>query len=294
MPPSGTVVITSANGATASLLIPRLKEKGYHTIGLIRKPAPIGADEIITDWMNAPAAKTALAHADYIIHLSGDANARNKSGYRESNYSTTKLVADHAGKNKSQRIIYLSYANAAARQKNLYLRYKGEAEDLLLRTGKEVVIFRCPVIIDAPGKASKMDVLFLSQKGRSVKTIGNGEQKMHPVYRGDVVNALLASLETGSPGIYELSGPEEITINGFIRLVNQDPSVKITHIPAWLAVILSRFIPDLSPTFVDLMLHHSDSAYSPDTYREFGITPTSLTSQWSRTPPRSSRELSGT
>ena len=278
MRPAGNVVITSANGATAGLLIPRLKEKGYHTTGLIRAPARIGADEVITDWINAAAAKAALTQADYIIHLSGDANAKNKKSYIEANYSTTKIVADNISKTRRQRIIYLSYANAGPDQKNLYLRYKGEAEQLLLGTGKEVVIFRCPVIIDAPGKASKMDVLLLSQKGRSVRTIGNGRQKMHPVYRGDVVNAIIAALEKDSAGIYELSGPEEITIDEFIRLVNQNPSVKINHIPAWLAIILSRLIPDLSPTFVDLMLHHSNSSYTPETYQEFGLSPSSITS----------------
>jgi len=72
--------------------------KGYHTIGLIRRPAAIGADEVITDWMNSAAAKNALARADYIIHLSGDANAKNKASYIESNYTTTKLVACNAAK----------------------------------------------------------------------------------------------------------------------------------------------------------------------------------------------------
>jgi len=263
------------------MLIPRLKVKGYHTIGLIRRPAAIGADEVITDWMNSATAKNALARADYIIHLSGDANAKNKASYVESNYTTTKLVADNVGKDRRQRIVYVSYANAGIHQKNLYLRYKGEAENLLLYTGKEVVIFRCPVIIDAPGKASRMDDLFFSKKGKAVPAIGNGLQKMHPVYRNDVVNSIVASLEKGSPGIYELSGPEEITINGFIQLVNQYPAVKIRHIPGWLVLILSRFMPGLSPTFVDLMLHHSDSFYTPDTYREFGIEPTSISRLWS-------------
>ncbi|HMH22847.1 MAG TPA: NAD-dependent epimerase/dehydratase family protein [Puia sp.] len=271
------VVITSANGATARLLIPLLNAKGYRTIGLIRRPTPTDAHETITDWMNATAAKDALGHADCIIHLSGDANAKNKAAYREANYTTTRTVTDSISPEKHQRIIYLSYANAGTDQKNHYLHYKGEAEELIMSKARETVIFRCPVIIDAPGTVSRMDDLFLSKKGKPVPTIGNGRQKMHPVYRGDVVNAIVAALEKGSPGTYELSGPEEITINGFIRLVNRDPAVKMRHIPAWLAIILSRFIPGISPTFVDLMLHHSDSTYSPGTYREFGIIPTSIT-----------------
>ncbi|HXO77300.1 MAG TPA: hypothetical protein VN824_18735, partial [Puia sp.] len=70
MQPRGNIVITSANCATAGLLIPRLREKGYHVTGLIRTPAAIGTDETISDWMNSTAAKDALATADGVVHLS--------------------------------------------------------------------------------------------------------------------------------------------------------------------------------------------------------------------------------
>lgn len=289
MQPRGKIVITSANCATAGLLIPRLREKGYHVTGLIRTPAAIGTDKTISDWMNSTAAKEALATADAIIHLSGDANAKNKAAYAEANFATTKLVADSmqptpgSGRGsgaKTQRIIYLSYANASIDEKNLYLHYKGEAERLLLHTGKEVVIFRCPVIIDAPGKASRIDDLFIAKKGKAVPVLGNGLQKIRPLYRGDVVNIIVAALEKGQPGVYELSGPEEMTVNDLIRMANQNPNVKMKHIPAWIVPLLSRLVPGLSPTFADLMLHHTNSIYSHETFREFGVQPTPITSIW--------------
>jgi nucleoside-diphosphate-sugar epimerase len=280
------IVITSANGATAGWVIPLLREAGHHTVGLIRRSSLVGTDEIIADWMNAPAAKNALASADIIIHLSGDANAKNKAAYFEANYATTKLVADSARGGKCRRIVYLSYAgadadaDADADKKNLYLRYKGEAEKLLLDTGKEVVIFRCPVIVDAPGRASRMDDLFLSKNGKAVTVIGDGRQKMRPLYRGDVVAIILAALERGRPGIYELSGAEEMTVDDFIRLANRDAGVKMRHIPGWVCMILSHFIPQLSPTFVDLMLRHTESAVDRETYREFGVEATSVRGLW--------------
>lgn len=294
MQPRGNIVITSANCATAGLLIPRLREKGYHITGLIRTPAAIGADETISNWMNSTAAKKALASADSIIHLSGDANAKNKAAYVEANFTTTKLVTDSVkpvansmqlvagsgGPGKKQRIIYLSYANAGSDEKNLYLHYKGEAERLLLHTGKEVVIFRCPVIIDTPGRTSRIDDLFIAKKGKAVPVLGNGLQKIRPLYRGDVVNMIVAALEKGQPGVYELSGPEEMTVNDLIRLANQEPNVKMRHIPSWIVPLLSRLVPGLSPTFADLMLHHTNSIYSRETYREFGVAPTSITSLW--------------
>src|SRR6186713_583376 len=222
MQEAGKIVITSANCATAALLIPRLRQNGYYTTGLIRRPANIGTDAVITDWMHSEAAKQAMADADHIIHLSGDANAGNNHQYKEANYTTTKRVADCIRNGRCRRVIYLSYAHAATSQHNLYLHYKGHAEHLLQETRKESVIFRCPVIVDAPGQPSRMDQLFHSKRGRPVPAIGDGRQKMNPVYRGDVVAAILSALVSGRAGVYDLSGPEEMTIDDFIRLANQD------------------------------------------------------------------------
>lgn len=279
---SEKVVITSANCFTAGLLIPRLKAKGYHTIGLIRKPGVLECDETIPDWMNSAAARRALTEADHIIHLSGEINSKKEAVYIESTVTTTKIVTDAARKGNARRIIFLSYPGADAGHKNLYLRYKGKAEDMLINLNRGAFIFRCPIIIDSPDKPSRIDTLFISQNGKAVPLIGNGHQKMHPVYRGDVVDTIIGALERGSPGIYELSGSEEMTTNQFIRLVNQDPAVKISHTSAWLARLLGYFVKGLSPTFVDILLDHTNSRYDVKTYHEFGTSATSLTELWSK------------
>jgi NADH dehydrogenase len=272
------IVITSANSATGSLLIPALKAAGHYTIGLVRKPVDTAADEVITDWMNAAAARQALAGADVVVHLSGELNAKNESMYAEANRNTARIVAENAC---ASRIIYPGYPHASSGEKNYYLRYKGQAEELLHQTGIPLVIFRCPVIIDAPDKASKIDVLFKSQKGRPVPVIGSGRQKMRPVYRGTVVEAIVSALGTGRPGVYELSGPDEMTVDEFIRLANPG-GVRLLHIPGWLAFALSRVLPGLSSTFVDMMLHYTSSVYDPATYQEFGIKPVSIVEMWGR------------
>ncbi|HVW60019.1 MAG TPA: hypothetical protein VHC48_08300, partial [Puia sp.] len=90
------VVITSANSATGLMLIPVLKAAGHYTVGLVRKPTDIGADEVVTDWMQAPAAREALAKADAVIHLSGELNAKNERLYSEANLATTRVVTANA------------------------------------------------------------------------------------------------------------------------------------------------------------------------------------------------------
>lgn len=260
------------------MLIPVLKAAGHYTIGLVRKPVDTGSDEIITDWMHADAARKALASADAIVHLSGELNAKNERLYSEANLHTTRVVAENA---RAGRLIYLSYPHASPGEKNYYLRYKGEAEALLHGTGIPLVIFRCPVIIDAPDVSSRIDVLFKSSKGRPVPVIGSGFQTMRPVYRGTVVGAIASALMGGRSGVYELSGPDEVTVDEFVRLANP-AGTRLLHIPGWLAYALSFFMPGLSSTFVDMMLHYTSSVYDPAAYREFGVQPLSVVEMWRR------------
>jgi NADH dehydrogenase len=260
------------------MLIPLLKAAGHHIVGLVRKPVDVGADEIVTDWMHAAAAREALAGADAVVHLSGELNAKNERMYAAANKMTTEVVAANA---RAGCIIYLSYPHANPGAKNYYLRYKGVAEALLGRTGIPLVIFRCPVIIDAPDVSSKIDVLFKSVKGRPVPVIGSGLQKMRPVYRGTVAAAIASALLGGRPGVYELSGPDEMTVDEFIRLANP-AGTRLLHIPGWLAYVLSGILPGLSSTFVDMMLHYTASEYDPAAYKEFGVEPVSIVEMWRR------------
>ncbi len=270
------IVITSANSATGLMLIPVLRAAGHYTVGLVRRPVATGADEVITDWIRSPAAKEALASADTIVHLSGELNAKNERLYKEANLETTRVVAEHG---HAKMLVYLSYPHASSGAANFYLRFKGAAEEMLIQTGIPLTIFRCPVIIDAPDRASKIDVLFRSRRGRPVPVIGNGWQMMRPVYRGSVVEAIVAALRYNTPGVYELSGPDEVTVNEFIRFANP-PGVRLFHITGWLAFALSWVLPGLSSTFVDMMLRHTSSEYVPDTYRRFGIQPVSIVHKW--------------
>jgi len=272
------IVITSANSATGSMLIPVLEAAGHYIIGLVRKPVDLPADEVITDWMHNPEAARALEGADVVVHLSGELNAKSMRLYEEANKTTTAIVTRYT---KAKRIIYLSYPHASSGEKNYYLHFKGQAEELLHRTGIPVVIFRCPVIIDAPDKVSKIDVLFRSRKGWPLPVIGSGRQTMRPVYRGNVVEAIASAVEGGRDGVYELSGVDEVTVDEFIRLANPS-GVWLLHIPGWMAFALSRVLPELSSTFVDMMLHHTASVYDPATYREFGVEPVSIVEMWGR------------
>src|SRR6266496_6845317 len=73
---------------------------------------------------------------------------------------------------------------------NSYLRYKAEAEEALRSCGVPAVIFRCDHIYGPPSQPGPTASAFVAKSGRVV-VLGRGTQKLAPLYRDDVVEAIL-------------------------------------------------------------------------------------------------------
>lgn len=58
------IVVTGANANIGRSVVCRLKEQGYHVTGLVRKPAQLAVDELVTEWMIDSKAMQALRDTD--------------------------------------------------------------------------------------------------------------------------------------------------------------------------------------------------------------------------------------
>lgn len=272
------VAVVGANSLVGEMLLRHL-EGTLQTVALVRSAARLPATSIITNWMSSPEAERAMREADVLVHLCGDLFAGSAAAYRAANVETTERVTAALRSGRASRAIFISYVGADPDSSNLFLQTKGEAERLLLASGKEVVVFRCPAIINTPDKPGPIEQNLKAQGTRSVRLLGNGRQRQQPVYRGDVVRAIAAAIERGTPGVYDLTGPEEMIADDLIRLINRNRDVRISHVPAWLARTLSLFVAELPSTFVDIMLRDAvgDSSRA---VTEFGLKPTLLSTLW--------------
>jgi len=273
-----TVAVASATALTGRRLLPRLRELGYRTVALVRRPEALPADEVVADWMTSARAREALEQADFVVLLAGDLRARGAVGYHAVHVRTAEIVAEAMRAGRARRAVYLSYVAADEMSPNLYNRTKATAERLLRESGKEAVVFRCPAILGSPSDPGPLEAAFVARGGRVVM-LGDGRQRQRPLYRGDAVEAIVAALRGGAPGVYELAGPEEMSADDLARLVNRGAPVRITHVPAWAARILGRVHPQLSPELVDVMLADSgcDAARAVG---EFGLRLTALSEVW--------------
>jgi uncharacterized protein YbjT (DUF2867 family) len=273
-----TVAIAAANALTGRRLLPRLRELGYRTVALVRRPAELPADEVVAGWMISARAREALEAADFVVLLAGDLRARGQAGYQAVHVRTTQIVAEAMRRGRARRAVYLSYVNADENSANLYNRTKAVAERLLRESGKEALVFRCPAILGSPADPGPLEEAFFARGGRVVM-LGDGRQRQRPLYRGDAVEAIVAALVRGAPDIYELAGPEEMTADDLARLVNRGAPVRITHVPGWAARWLARVYPALSPELVDVMLADSVGD-ATRALTEFGLALTPLSRVW--------------
>ncbi len=272
-----SVAVVGANGKIGMDVLRKLQKTDWQTIALVRKPQDLPANETITDWMNNPQAFDAIGNSEIVIHLAGNLNVPEERMI-EANIKTTEMIANAMKKGTTRRVIYLSYLGANPNSSNLFLKTKGQAEQMLQNTGRETVIFRCPAIINIPQRPDNTVKAYTADKNGVVTLPGKGEQIHRAVFRDDVVNAIVNAIAHGSPGTYDMVGPDRFELDELVRLFNK-PDVKLRHTPAWLIRILSRFLPNLNPTMVDLALRDADGDPTIAA-KEFNLSMTSLKTIW--------------
>jgi len=223
----------------------------------------------------------AFADADAVVHLAGTLQPRKPNTYRAANLDTALASAAALAQSRAQRVVFLSFITARLDSSNAYLRYKAEAEEALRSTGTPVVIFRCDHIYgprDEPGPTASA---FVAKSGK-VMLLGSGSQRLAPLYRDDVVEAILhAALDPETPtGTFQLAGPDTMSAEQFARLLNSDP-IRTRHVPTVIARLLGHVAPNLTPELVDVLL--ADAAPTEDvaaTAQRFGVDLHHLADVW--------------
>jgi uncharacterized protein YbjT (DUF2867 family) len=119
----------------------------------------------------------------------------------------------------------------------------------------------------------------IARPGAKALVLGDGQQMVAPIYRDDVVAALLAAARRGAAGTYELAGPERMSVDHLVRLLSRSARARITHVPAGLARLLGMLLPSLPGPLVDVMLRPSLGDPTA-AVAEFGLTLTPLGSVW--------------
>lgn len=273
-----SIVITGANGQVGRLTAEFLEEGGSRVTALVRKKENLNNGITIGDWLTSSAAVSSIRESEAVIHLAGSLNPPDHD-YEKANVTPAKRLAESLEGSRARRLIFLSYVGASKKSRNQYLATKAEAEDLLRETGIPLTVFRCTHIIGPPYSPGPTASQMLLGGKRSVAVLGSGRQRIAPVFIIDVVAAIHAALQADIEGTFDLQGPDEMTIDDLVRILNRSDKVRISHLPGPMARFLRYMGPKLPGALIDVMLNDCISS-NPEGAEAFNLSLTSLKSVW--------------
>lgn len=274
----GSVVITGASGQVGRATIKSLVERGIQPTGLVRKHVAIEGCRIVPAWLDSEQAVTAIGRARTVIHLAGTLNPSD-GDYVRANIFPARRVADAVKRDQTRKLVFLSYVGASETSANRYLATKARAERILKETGVPVTIFRCTHIIGSPENPGPTAAALLAKSKKAVRVLGNGRQRVAPVYLADVVRAIEVAMTSERTGVFDLQGPDEMSFDDLVRLLNGTNRIRIAHVPPFIARALSFAGLKLSAPLIETMVHDSVSAH-PTADSDFGLSLTHLRSVW--------------
>lgn len=277
------IVIVGANSNVGRKLGDALSKRGVQPLGLVRRDPGILPIPVIDNWMARPEVLGAVAEASIIFHLAGTIFPGRQNSFQKANVAPAQRLARlvrEGGNADEQRIVYVSCAGADPHDSNKYLRTKGKAEQLLNAEAETVVLRSGPIISaphDVPPNGTE-EAMIASSPGKAVPVFGDGAQPLRAVYSEDVTKALICAMD-GPAGTYDLVGPDALTADDLVRVLNPGIEPKINHVPTLISRLIGLVAPGLTPTFVDLLLRGVDGDPRP-LEAAFGMSLTSLRQVW--------------
>lgn len=275
-----SIAVTGANGQVGRSILAALAPAGVKVTALVRKPQAFAGCTAIADWLSSDDALVAIREAEAVIHLAGTLNPPDHN-YETANIAPTERLATALDNAITRRLIFLSYIGASEKSRNSYLATKARSEHILAGTQIPLTIFRCTHIIGSPESPGPTASTMLLEGKNSVTVLGNGKQRVAPLFLGDVVMAILTALESDKSGTFDLQGPEEMTIDDLVRLLNGLDRVRINHVPRTVARLLRFVGPKLPSALIETMLTDSRSD-NPTAKTAFNLSLTSLHKVWKK------------
>ncbi len=145
--------------------------------------------------------------------------------------------------------IYLSGAGAASDGKYHWLRAKWQGEEAVRHSGLRYTIIRPSWVYGPEDRALNRFVTF-ARRLPFVPVIGDGQQRLQPVFIDDVVRVVVDSLEhpAAANQTFEIGGPEVLTMDEVLRtmLAVLGKRRPLVHLPVGLMRLVGR-VMDLVP-----------------------------------------------
>ncbi len=225
------VLVTGGAGFFGGILKRHLLEQQYDVTSVDRVPDPSWHPRLtkITGDLRDPWLVNSVferAGYDAVFHCAAvlaHGMSLDEQDLWASNVGATRMLAEACRTHGIAKLIFISTnclwasnlghpvreAEAPA-PAEIYGESKAAAEEILSRYARylDVVILRCPTIIDR-GRLGLLAILFeFIQDGKTVWVVGNGTNRYQFIYAEDLVRACMAALRPGESDIFHVGSAD--------------------------------------------------------------------------------------
>jgi len=181
----------------------------------------------------------AMADADAVINCVGILASHKRNTFEAIHHEAAGRIARISAELGVKRFVHLSAIGADPDSESRYAATKGKGEQAILQHRPDAVILR-PSVIFGPDDHFFNKLGGLMRLGPIVPLPG-ANAELQPVFVEDVARAAMMGADgTAEPGIYELGGPDVMTMREIAQLV-----ARVTHrrrwilgLPGWMAGLM--------------------------------------------------------
>jgi nucleoside-diphosphate-sugar epimerase len=266
------IVVAGGSGFIGAAVVRRLVAQGEDVAVMTAHPERsrgriegLGARLVHGDILDPPSLQPAVAGAHAVIQTLTFPSfpvqrPRRRYTYEEFDHLGTERLAKGAAAAGVARFVYCSGTGAAPDAPEGWFRAKGSGEQAVRRSGLEHVILR-PSWVYGPDDRALNSFVAFHRWLPFVPVIGDGRQRLQPVFVEDVAEAHAQAAKAGGPtGTFEIGGPDVMEMNDVLHQMMEVRGRRkpLVHFPPFLPKLAAFFLqfmpkPLLSPEAVDLV-----------------------------------------
>lgn len=238
------LLVVGGTGFIGTHLCAELHDRGHEVTAMSRSPddggVPEGVEATAGDVTTYDSIEPAFEGVDAVVNLVALSPLFRPSGGDEMHYRIhrdgTENVVAAAEEHGVGRLVQLSALGADPDGETAYIRAKGQGEDIVRSSSLEWVILRPSVVFGDGGEF----IPYTKQLAPAYLTPlpGGGKTRFQPIWIGDLAPMIAdAATEDEHAGeIYELGGPETLTLAAIAKLAHAADGRPVNVLPIPMAV----------------------------------------------------------
>ncbi len=272
------ILVTGGSGFVGKALVRRFAEQGERVRVLSAraektlKPLGESVEVVQGSLYDVESLYRAMIGTHTVFHLASAQWWGRKADLERIDIGGTQNVIAAGRSARIGRLVVLSHLGASSASAFTLLRVKGRVEEMVRSSGLAYTIFRSGVVFGQGDTFVNGIAQLLRANPFIFLQPGSGEGLLHPLYIGDLIEALIKSMEhlDTVDQTLGIGGPEYMTFNEMVRTimrVTRAPRL-IVPVPPWtlraFAAILSRFFPyfPLTAQWLDLLASNRTASMS--------------------------------